>query len=844
MKPLHGSDMLSPDRHGTGRRSPVGPSRSPSPLVPENGQAAPAEKPSPAIAYRVKTPGQVLHEAVDHEDLDGVTRILQASPDCVDAKNERGRTPLHVAAITGRNDIVKVLLSKGADVDAQSGWKYTPLTFAADSNHPDVMMTLIRSKASLQVVTKAGYTLLHLAALRAKKNMRTAILLLLFMGAELDSLDKNGLTVLQSAVSEGRYSNVQTLCAFGADPAFENPDGKNAFYYTEGLDASLAKRMDHVLKKWAKPGRQMRKILPELSKFITLGGQIDVINMLAWASMKGHLPLVEGILDLFLEENPSIIESQSLERGWKPIHHAARAGQSKVTEILLRKGAAVDAPTLSQKFTPLHLAAEKGRQRTVKVLLDYGANVLAETRHGTTAIQLAELGQHPKTLDILRRSSHVSVQRAGDQSTQDTGDLRKNGEGPSEGTQTADSADSSESEDASAELGPSAVPATDPLSTSGGSFDGALFSVPVTGSEISHSETYEWLLGTWDRFDFKKKYDQPVKVAVLDTGLDVKHQNFKKPRLTQFINGKPSWATHPEPSQYERIKACEDFTISGHIAGKDEMIDLDGHGTQVAELILRLAPRSELYIARICEGDINRGAATQLPPTENPIKKPRPHIVAKAIDWAVEQKVDIINMSFGFEESQKEVKAALNRAVRDSKVLVFSAMSNHGNNSRDPCWPARDPYLTIGVHSCDEWGKRSSGFTPRYVHGSHNFMFVGEQVITQWPDVKGGGFRLAKGTSFAAPAVAAMAALILGFTRQHMCRKEREDAETKIDLDELRELRGMERVLESISEKDETSRYSYIHPMLLWKDFSTSLGEDKSKVRQHAWYVIVESLRR
>lgn len=349
----------------------------------------------------------------------------------------------------------------------------------------------------------------------------------------------------------------------------------------------------------------------------------------------------------------------------------------------------------------------------------------------------------------------------------------------------------------------------------------------------------------WDYFDFKKKYDRPVKVAVLDTGLDVGHPYLKNPRLKGFEYGKPVWADHQEPSQYERIKACADFTSSGQIAGKDEMIDLDGHGTQVAELILRFSPRSELYIARICEGDLNRGTPTRSAPTDSPIKKPQPHIVAKAIDWAVEQKVDIINMSFGFRDSHKEMKEALNRAVHGSKVLVFTAMSNDGNNSRKAAWPARDWNLSIGVHSCDPWGLKTSGFTPRYEAGCLNFMFVGEDVITLWPEAKGGGFRMDYGTSFAAPAVAAMAALILGFARQHMCKKEREDAIAKnsINLEELCELSGMAKVLKCISEEDQMRRYFYIHPSLLWKDLEPSHVEDKSKVKQHAWHVIVDALK-
>lgn len=363
------------------------------------------------------------------------------------------------------------------------------------------------------------------------------------------------------------------------------------------------------------------------------------------------------------------------------------------------------------------------------------------------------------------------------------------------------------------------------------------------------------LLSVWDKFDFKvgsrsiknsdrpvKKGDRPVKVAILDTGLDVTHQNFRNPRVAGFVGGKPVWASGGEPSQYERILACEDFTGDGPITTKDEMKDLDGHGTQVAELILRIAPRSELYIARICEGKINRGTPNQFVATANPVKQPQPNIVAKAIDWAREQEVDIINMSFGFQDSYRDVRAALDRAVRGSKILVFAAMSNDGRNREYAAWPARDPFLTIGVHSCNEHGHQS-GFTPDPVYGSLNFMFVGEKVVTQWPEAKGGGFRLDEGTSFATPAVAAMAALILGFASQHICKNQREAAEKLVDLEELRELRGMGKVLERISQKRWERWYSYIHPLLLWKDFRPSPTDDKAKARQHAWDIIVDSLR-
>ena len=54
----------------------------------------------------------------------------------VNAKNDRGRTPLHNAAASGHKEIVEVLVTKGADVNANiGGW--TPLHLAVDEGHTE-----------------------------------------------------------------------------------------------------------------------------------------------------------------------------------------------------------------------------------------------------------------------------------------------------------------------------------------------------------------------------------------------------------------------------------------------------------------------------------------------------------------------------------------------------------------------------------------------------------------------------------------------------------------------------------------------------------------------------------
>lgn len=491
------NEDLKPDLQGTRVR------RSPSPRAPEGDDASTAEKPSPAIAYKVKTPGQVLHDAIARKDLDGVTRIIRASSDCVNAKNDRGRTPLHVAAQNGQNDMVKLLISKGAEVDARSGWKYTPLTLAAESAHRDVVLTLIDSGADLGAVTKEGFTPLHKAVQKERKTAQDILAILMIRGAKCNALDKEGLTPLQGAVLSGKLSNARVLCVFRADPYFKNTDGKDAFDYARTLEKDVRDEMTEILSKWEKCGKQMRKILPQLSQFIKKEGQIDASAMLSWASREGHTLLVEFILNFMAKDTPEIIESEGLKKGWKPIHHAAWAGQSNVAEILVAHGSDVNARTGTQKWTPLHLAAGKGRQKTLRVLLDNGADILAmteqaprwvaqegsqssETSSGVTAFWLTAVGRHPKSLEILLQ--HV-IHIKDDKSrivALDYYEKAKNRLASLSGEQDDaksghddDHKTKSDSEDGTSTSVPSFLPGLD-VPGGNGSFDGTFYSEPAS----------------------------------------------------------------------------------------------------------------------------------------------------------------------------------------------------------------------------------------------------------------------------------------------------------------------------------------------------------------------------
>lgn len=503
---------LKPEPPGTqARRSPS--PRAPSPRAPEdNDDASAAGRVSPAIAYRIKTPGQALHDAVTRKDLEGVTRILRASPDVVDDKNDRGRTPLHVAAQWGLNEIVKVLISKGAEIGARSRWKYTPLHFAAESYRHDVVVTLLDSGADLEAGTRDGKTPLHLAVLKEIQNKQDLLVILLIRGANCNVLNtggyNGGCTPLQYAAAHGNISNARTLCAFGADPYFKDTNGENAFDHAKRLESNLGGEMAEVLAKWEKCGTQARKIMraPQLSKCITKEGRVDISEMLSWLSGVGQELLVEFILEYMAKDTPEIVDSEGLIKGWRPIHHAAWAGHSHVVEVLLAHGCAVDATTSRHKWTPLHLAASKGRQRTLTVLLDNGADILAKAQidppwrvgadsgaqqavllKKATAFWLAAGESHVKSLDVLQRfalrikdgNRHITAMDDYTKARQYLASL------------TGQDDDGNFDNDDSNSIGrdPKGQPVNSPpsllpeinLPGASGSFDGAFFSVPATG---------------------------------------------------------------------------------------------------------------------------------------------------------------------------------------------------------------------------------------------------------------------------------------------------------------------------------------------------------------------------
>jgi len=118
----------------------------------------------------------------------------------VNAKTDDNNTALHMAASWGYEEIVELLVAKGADVNARgSGWyRRTPLHYAVFSE--EVIALLIAGGADVNARDRKGRTPLHLAAQAGEAE---AVRLLIAAGADINAEDDSEYTPLDRAETWG-----------------------------------------------------------------------------------------------------------------------------------------------------------------------------------------------------------------------------------------------------------------------------------------------------------------------------------------------------------------------------------------------------------------------------------------------------------------------------------------------------------------------------------------------------------------------------------------------------------------------------------------------------------------
>ncbi|WP_245871757.1 S8 family serine peptidase [Candidatus Nitrosotenuis aquarius] len=154
-------------------------------------------------------------------------------------------------------------------------------------------------------------------------------------------------------------------------------------------------------------------------------------------------------------------------------------------------------------------------------------------------------------------------------------------------------------------------------------------------------------------------YGKDIKIAVIDTGVD---------------------SGHPDLS--DKIIGGYDF-IENDITAQDT----NGHGTEVAGIIAAngkmrgVAPEAKILAYRVSD-------------TGNSVSS---DLIVKAIQKAIEDDVDIINLSLGVNRTNDKIEDAINDAV-EKGIVVVAAAGNSGPDLRTIGSPGKDPHaITVGA---------------------------------------------------------------------------------------------------------------------------------------------------
>lgn len=166
-----------------------------------------------------------LHAAALNGDTGVIKNILETCGGNVNATDGNKATVIHYAAHSGNTDAISLLLKAGADINAQDAEGDSPLQYALVENHLEIVKLLVKAGANIHIKNSDGRAAVYWA-----KNAET-LQFLIKAGADANSGDNNGYTILQNAVRAGDIERIKLLLKSGADVNKGNKRGDTPLKY-------------------------------------------------------------------------------------------------------------------------------------------------------------------------------------------------------------------------------------------------------------------------------------------------------------------------------------------------------------------------------------------------------------------------------------------------------------------------------------------------------------------------------------------------------------------------------------------------------------------------------------
>ena len=347
-------------------------------------------------------------------------------PSSINAPTKSGETPLISAITTGDDELVQLMLQRGASVEARCADQITPIMHAVNRGYLPIMELLLKSGAQVDSTT-AGWTALHRAVEMVNVHM---VKVLLAKGADIESRSPKdfsprrhplarlgsdfseydevdasdadeGWTALLRAATKGQEMMVCLLVEKGADIEARSPsNGTPLICAAEGNYEAI---VEFLLKS---------------------GANVNAEDQFGWKPLHRVMvnPGGEGVAQILLTHGADINARCSYKK--TPLHHAIEKGNDSMVSFLLAAGADFEARDIAER-TPLHTAIESRLENMVHILLEAGADADAKDKGGHDALGAANraLRRSPEITSLLAKHKKALRNKAASRQSSITSSL-------------------------------------------------------------------------------------------------------------------------------------------------------------------------------------------------------------------------------------------------------------------------------------------------------------------------------------------------------------------------------------------------------------------------------------
>jgi ankyrin repeat protein len=345
----------------------------------------------------------LLHVAAESGQKKVAQHLLDLARSSVDLQDNDGNTALHLAVLKNHVEVADSLLASGASAVIQNHRKVLPFHVAlhADSQSTDMIKAFCKYNIDHLARGVRNYTSLHVVAAR---NNLTALQILYEAAVssqldiksilQLQAVDRDGLTPVHLAARKGSYDVLDFMISKAIEHGLKP---QNAFRYLSekestplhfAVESNSLEIVRILLKYGASP--------------IAMSGKQSTPVHLACSQNK--LNMVEEMV----EQCGNEILNCKNDQGQIPLHSSSSLmGGKQLISFLLSKGSPLDAQD-ANGHTPLQVAVRYGNIASMEQLLASGSSPLIKDASGCSCLHIAVMFKRREVFKRLLKHPKIT----------------------------------------------------------------------------------------------------------------------------------------------------------------------------------------------------------------------------------------------------------------------------------------------------------------------------------------------------------------------------------------------------------------------------------------------------